>query len=209
MQEKDIPWGKFDTLHRLGAHGRGGGLHRHRHRHRAARRRHRRRGAGRRAADEDRPLCSARSWPSACSTPGCSARSASRWPAPGRSARSSAGRTRSTTRSSEAPWFYASYFLTLLTAGAGGADSRRAAGADHAVRPGHRGDAAAGGAGIPDPAAERQGDDGRVLQQLWQNLIGGFIVVIIVLLSTLYGISAHVPDPVPVGGRGHARLPAA
>ena len=29
---------------------------------------------------------------------------------------------------------------------------------------------------------------------VWQNLIGGFIVVIIVLLSSLYGISVMFPN---------------
>ena len=54
-------------------------------------------------ADGDQPATSAPSWPSACSTPGCSARSASRSPVPGPSARFSAGRTRSTTRSGKPP----------------------------------------------------------------------------------------------------------
>ena len=39
MQEKDIPWGKFDTLLGCGIDRRGGDLHRHRHRHRPERRR--------------------------------------------------------------------------------------------------------------------------------------------------------------------------
>ena len=99
LKEKDIPWGKFDTL--LGAvftvlvaifivivTGT-----------RAQRPGHRRRRPGVREADGDPPLRRRPSWRSACSTPACSARSASRWPVPGRSAKCSAGRTRSTTRS--------------------------------------------------------------------------------------------------------------
>ena len=55
---------------------------------------------------------------------------------------------------SEAPLFLRRYFLRADHRRAGGPDSRRAAGADHIVRPGGGGDAAARGARVPDPAAE-------------------------------------------------------
>ena len=87
---------------------------------------------------------------------------ASRSRRPGRSARCSAGRTRSTRACARRPGSTVAYLLMLLTAGVVSLDRQHArAGRHHDLRAGGGGHAAAGGAGLPDPAAERQAADGR------------------------------------------------
>ena len=68
------------------------------------------------------------------------------------------------TKIRQAPWFYATYFLHAGDLRPGGSDSAGAAGPDHLVRAGDRRNAAAGGSGVLDLAAERPGDHGRALQ---------------------------------------------
>jgi len=116
LKEKDIAWGKFDTLIGARFHGAGGGLHRRRHRHSAERPGHQRTPPRLRPKLMETHHYAGVLMASACSTPACSARFASRFAQHrGRSAKCSAGRTRSN-KIREAPLFYVSYFFALITA---------------------------------------------------------------------------------------------
>ena len=62
----------------------------------------------------------------------------------------------------EAFWFYVFFFFGLVSAGAGRAHPGRSACPDHALRTGGRGDTPAGCTGIPDHPAEQRGDHGKI-----------------------------------------------
>ena len=94
IKEKDVPWSKLDTAHRVGVHGARRGVRHHHHGDGAEGSRRGQRRPGRHRPRGHRTAGWERSWPSGCSTPGSSAPSASPLPARGRSARCSAGRTR-------------------------------------------------------------------------------------------------------------------